>query len=87
MVPTERHSTVTVPAIRRYCAQHPNAADTVEGVRRWWLADLVCSREEIERALAELVARGEVAERSLADGTVLYLCRGRAAGSDDVDDG
>jgi hypothetical protein len=87
MVPQERHSTLTVPAIRRYCAQHPNAADTVEGVRRWWLADLLCSREEVERALAELVARGEVIERSLADGTILYRCHGHASDRDGVSDG
>lgn len=61
--------------IRRYCAAHPKAADTVEGVRRWWLADLACSLEEVEQALATLVDKGELVERNLADGRVLYFRR------------
>jgi hypothetical protein len=62
--------------IRRYCAAHPRAADTSEGVRRWWLADLACSVEDVELALAELVKSGEIVERTLADGRVLYVNRG-----------
>ena len=61
--------------IRRYCASHPKAADTSEGVRRWWLANLACSIDDVELALAKLVERGELMERALADGRVLYVNR------------
>lgn len=62
-------------AIRRYCADHPNAADTVDGVHKWWLADLVATRSDVERALRGLVVLGELGERTMPDGSVLYFGR------------
>ena len=61
-------------AIRRYCAEHARACDTVEGVCRWWLAGLRCSPEEVERVLALLARRGELSVRTLSDGRQLYAC-------------
>lgn len=60
--------------IRRYLAQHPDAADTVDGVLQWWLpaASASVSREIVEHALDTLVARGEIVRRIHADGTVIY---------------
>ena len=64
-------------AIRRYCAEHARACDTVEGVRRWWLDGLRCSPEEVERVLALLARRGELSVRTLSDGRRLYACSSR----------
>ncbi len=65
--------------IRSYCADHPNAADTLEGVRRWWLgASLPDARPElVEQALLLLVAEGSVYRRTLTDGTVLFFAAGK----------
>ena len=63
-----------VVAIRRYFATHPDAADSIEGIQRWWL--LPQSREEprllIERALDRLVAEGAAHRTVLEDGRVIY---------------
>jgi hypothetical protein len=61
-------------AIQRYLADRPNAAETVEGVARWWLsrqrhADTV---ELVERALAYLERQGQVVRFHLAGGITLY---------------
>ncbi|VTU27733.1 MULTISPECIES: hypothetical protein [unclassified Variovorax] len=57
-----------------YLKAHPRAADSAEGIRRWWLGDsgAAASAEEIERALAQLVGEGLMRRVSLADGTQLY---------------
>jgi hypothetical protein len=60
-------------ALERYCAEHPNAADSVEGVRTWWLADPTIPREAVEEALDALVDRGLLAVRALSDGTIVYF--------------
>ena len=63
--------------IRRHCAEHPHAADTLDGARRWWLAapDAEAPLADVERALILLEEEGEVARRTLADGTTIYFCR------------
>ena len=67
-----------VPAIadriERYCAEHPGAADSAEGVQRWWLSGCNVLVEEVQAALDELVARGSLSRRVLGDGTVVYFC-------------
>jgi hypothetical protein len=68
--------------LRAHCADHPNAVDTVEGVRRWWLR--TSSRhggvgpEAVEQALLMLVADGTIYRRALTDGTVLFFALGSA---------
>lgn len=65
-------------ALRAHCADHPNAVDTVEGVRRWWLGTPLrdLGRDVVEQALLRLVADGAVARRALTDGTVLFFAAG-----------
>ncbi|OUL98526.1 hypothetical protein [Variovorax sp. JS1663] len=57
-----------------YLASHPHAADSAEGIRRWWLGSqgATATPEEIEQALARLVDGGLMRRVSLADGTRLY---------------
>jgi hypothetical protein len=65
-------------ALRRYVAAHPAAADSLEGVQRWWLPAELGPRAPaaVEWALAQLAKEGVVVQRRLPDGRVLYAARG-----------
>jgi len=57
-----------------YLALHPLAADSSDGVARWWLGATRAgaSLQQVERALELLVSRGRMRRLKLTDGTVLY---------------
>ena len=63
-----------IETIETHLAEHPNAADSVEGVTRWWLAGYRAgvSRQDVEEALEVLVQRGRLRSVRLADGNTLY---------------
>lgn len=68
-------------AIERYIEAHPGAADTAEGIQRWWLSRPLAdeSAAMLADALADLIARGVMVSNTLPDGRTLYLApRGRA---------
>ena len=48
--------------IRRYLTEHPRAADTAEGIQRWWIAPTYgeVSLRSVEEALAQLDGEGMV---------------------------
>ena len=77
-----RSHTELEEALRRYCAAHPNAADSVDGVRRWWLADPAIPLADVEAALEALVKRGMLDVRRLPDGTGIYFNRSAQAPRD-----
>ena len=54
--------------ISDYLAGHPDAADTAEGVQRWWLAPRhgEVALEVVEQALEALERRGVVSIRAIA---------------------
>jgi len=62
-------------ALEQYCTAHPNAADSVDGVRRWWLADPAIPLADVEAALEALVKRGMLDVRRLPDGSAVYFNR------------
>lgn len=70
-------------AILAHLATHPHAADTAEGVSRWWLGGQggASTLPEVEAALKQLVARRALREERLADGTTLYSKSGRPMSS------
>lgn len=69
----EDHLNEVVDAILRYLASHPDAADTSEGIAKWWLpADRAADPEAVLSALAHLEAQGLVHRRINADQHVLY---------------
>jgi hypothetical protein len=69
------HAADVIPRlVLDYLAAHPRAADSAEGIRRWWLGGSGAALDpcEIERALAQLVDEGWMRRVGLADGTVLF---------------
>lgn len=66
--------------IRRYCAAHPHARDSINGIA-WWLAlqRVEDERTHLREAVDELVRRGLLEARTLADGTVVFTCTAACA--------
>lgn len=64
-----------VDEITRYLKAHPNAADTLEGVRKWWLGDLGRTGpvSRVQLALDQLMANGLLERRDIAGGQRLYM--------------
>lgn len=60
--------------IARYLEEHPNAADTLEGVVHWWLARqrYEDSVQTVEVALAWLVEQGLVTKQIAPGGQNVY---------------
>jgi len=70
----ERTSISLKASLRRYLEKYPEAADSPEGIRQWWLAvELRMTPIGVLReALKALVALGEMQFSVLPDGTELY---------------
>jgi hypothetical protein len=69
----DEHLTEIVDAILRYLDSHPDAADTVEGIAKWWLPKAWCAdARSVLVALERLEAQGLVHRRINADRHVLY---------------
>jgi len=62
-----------VDQICLYLMRNPEAKDTVQGIRRWWIprGEELFSGEEVQSALEFMASRTWVKESRLA-GTVLY---------------
>jgi hypothetical protein len=74
-VPSDNQRTIAIARIiDRYVTEHPNAADTPEGIRSWWIARHLprTSLEDVQKALDHLVVRGRLIRVTLADGTTVY---------------
>jgi hypothetical protein len=61
--------------LRGYVASHPDAADTLDGIARWWFPAAVVP-EVMRSAVERLVAEGTLRRRESADGTVVYAAAG-----------
>jgi hypothetical protein len=63
--------------IGRYLHAHPDAADSAEGVRHWWLTheNAKVALTVVDAALDRLISQGVVRMRVLADGTRIYSGR------------
>jgi hypothetical protein len=55
-----------------YWLDRPRAADTLDGICRWWLTGEPVAAECVAQALSWLVERGVVAAHEAADGRVRY---------------
>lgn len=60
--------------IQRYLRNHPNAADSVEGIARWWLTRQRYEEATaaVEKALEILIERGVVARSTNAGDQRIY---------------
>jgi hypothetical protein len=60
--------------ITRYLAARSDAADSFEGITRWWLARIRLDEAaaDVQAALDRLVARNVVVKTTLPDGNTLY---------------
>lgn len=60
--------------IERYLTSHPHAADTLEGIARWWLQQqrYLDSLDQVYMALEMLIQRGMVKKITNADGKNIY---------------
>jgi hypothetical protein len=70
----ERISISLQASLRRYLEKFPEAADSPEGIRHWWLTEelRMTPVENLRHALKALVASGEMQISTLPDGTELY---------------
>lgn len=60
-------------AVLAYLQRHRHAADSVDGVARWWMGDDGrFTPAQVQQALDRLVAVGRLRRESLADGSWLY---------------
>jgi hypothetical protein len=62
----------------RYVARHPDAADTAEGIWRWWLPQGTAEYREsdVRAALEWLAERGALVRSRLPDGRELFAAAG-----------
>jgi hypothetical protein len=65
--------------ILRYLESHRDAADTVEGIARWWIKRqrLEDTLRQVQWALDRLVADARIEVRVSPAGRTLYQLRGR----------
>jgi len=63
--------------IERYLQSNPNAADSVEGIAKWWLPRqrYVEATGFVQMALDLLVARGRIGKIYTCDGSYIYKGR------------
>lgn len=60
--------------IRRYLTEHPRAADTAEGIQRWWIVPTFgeVSLWSVEQALIQLEGEGVVRKLDLSATNATY---------------
>jgi len=73
---------IVAQKITRYLEQHPQAADTMEGVVQWWLTRQHFDQTwgTVHKALEYLVATGNVAKQVTTEGKIVY-CKQQGAGT------
>lgn len=78
---TQARAQQIAAAIEDYLSQHPEAADSAEGIAKWWLPglDARATVADVEQQLDHLHRLGVVDKQLLPDGRALYRARRSAA--------
>ena len=78
--------TAVLEGILRYLHEHPEAADSLEGIASWWLPQFGDSAtiDVVQEAVAQLVLEHRIACIHLADGRTLYQSVAKVPGSPPV---
>lgn len=65
---------IVADEIASYLDQHPDAADTEEGIQRWWLANagVTPSLQTVRLALEDLRRRGLVTTTTVIGGRLVH---------------
>ena len=60
--------------IEHYLLAHPRAADSVEGITKWWLSYQRSgeSMDHVQQALDVLIAQGRIVKINNVNGTCIY---------------
>lgn len=66
-----------VEAIEDYLSRHPDAADSEQGIARYWLPEmgLDASVGQVKHALDKLCELGVIERRELAGGQMIYCAK------------
>jgi hypothetical protein len=80
-MPRDERDGSTVDTILDYLGEHPDAADTVDGIRQWWLLGSAArSTADVQAALDALVARGLLARSEQPGIQAVYRRAPRSGG-------
>lgn len=73
-------SHAAIRALALYLRDHPNACDSADGIRRWWLPEgLKVTVDELDKAVTWMKQQGLIEETAAADGRVRFRrCAGDA---------
>lgn len=58
-----------------YLEMYPDAADSLNGIKDWWLSKQIYEKvdaESVYQVLEQLIEEGAIKKVSLMDGTILY---------------
>ena len=77
----DAHLDRVVHAIASYLEEHPGAADSDDGIAKWWLPtmNVKASSEEVRVALEVLMRAGLVELVRFANQTPIWRARGRGS--------
>lgn len=64
-----------INAISAYVEANPYAADSQEGITRWWLRGQVYKEDVVHKALETLVKHGLLKRQINPDGAVIYASK------------
>ena len=75
---TDQDVSTIAEEIARYLAAHPAASDSLDGIRRWWLARLRYEEaaDLVQQALARLESEGKATRLVLPGGATVYQAAG-----------
>ena len=74
-MPSPDTTDAAIQRLTDYWLTHPLAADTLQGIYRWWVTDASIGPLQVEAGLQRLVAMGLVEALQAADGRVRYRLR------------